>query len=556
VNEEENAESIGDVVFNSLGLKDVGTGLDLAELLTDIARVVTPQSLFRENLNFTNEALKIMFGASEVTPEKGDRRFNDPAWSENPVFKRIGQTYMALSKGIENLIPDDIDWPEEERARFAVNILVSGMAPTNNLATNPTALKRLIETGGSSIVDGTKNLVHDLQHNGGMPAQVDTSKLKVGKDLAVTPGAVVFRNEVLELIQYAPQTEKVKTVPVLLIPPQIGKYYFTDLAPDRSYIEYVVSRGLQFFTISWCNPTIEQRDWGLETYLKAILEAMNAINDITGQRKINFVGFCAGGIQTSILLSYLKAIGDTRANSATLSVTLLDFDTPAAIGGFRVPALLNVVAQGNKKKGLNKGADLGKFFAWLRPNDLVWNYWVNNYLMGECPPSFDILAWNSDVTNMPEQFHNELMEIFAENGLISGDIELFGEPINIKNVDCDKFVLGAATDHLTPWGGCYQTTQIMQGKSTFALSSSGHIAALVNPPGNPKSHYWIGEATAETPEAWKETAELQQGTWWEAWVKWCAKRSGRNIESPTSLGSEKYPPLCAAPGEYVMVRHD
>jgi polyhydroxyalkanoate synthase len=283
---------------------------------------------------------------------------------------------------------------------------------------------------------------------------------------------------------------------------------------------------------------------------------MDAVNEITGQKKINFVGFCAGGMLTSILLAYLKTKGDKRANTATFSVTLLDFDTPAAIGGFRVPALLNIAAQKNKREGLNRGADLGKFFAWLRPNDLVWNYWVNNYLMGESPPAFDILAWNSDVTNMPAQFHEELLGLFERNGLISGEIDCFGTAVNIADVDCDKFVLGAMTDHLTPWGGCYQTTQIMGGKSTFALSSSGHIAALVNPPGNPKSRYWIGEALAPTPEEWKETAEEHQGTWWEAWVKWCAKRSGKNIDSPTTLGSAAHPPLCDAPGEYVMVRHD
>jgi polyhydroxyalkanoate synthase len=388
-----------------------------------------------------------------------------------------------------------------------------------------------------------------------MPTQVDTSSFRVGENLAVTPGAVVYRDDVLELLQYTPSTTEVATRPVVMIPPQINKYYFLDLAPGRSFIEYVVSRGIPFFAISWRNPRAEHRDWGLDTYGEAVLRAIDVARDVTGSDDVNALGMCAGGILMSTVLAHLAVTDDPRVHSASFGVTLLDFDVPAMIGLFRSKPLLGLARTRSTRAGVLDGDSLASVFTWMRPNDLVWNYWVNNYLMGKRPPAFDILAWNADKTNLPARLHSQFLQIFAENSLVkSGALRVLGSPVDLAAIKCDAYVTGGLTDHLTPWEGCYRATQLLSGESTFVLSPTGHIQTQVSPPGNPKAHYFVGPQPGPDPHAWRAAAERRSGTWWEHWTDWILARGGEMRPAPSKLGSRRYKPIEPAPGSYVLDR--
>lgn len=511
-----------------------------------------PMALMQQGVDFYRQLFAIAAGTSTLEPDARDWRFQDEAWKTNPFYSKLAQTYLALTQAVEAMIPDDLEGDAKARADLAAAIVTSSFSPTNTLIGNPAALNRAIETKGGSLAKGFRNMVDDWLNNGGMPNQVDDSGFEVGRNLAVTPGKVVRRTEMYELIQYAPTTATVRAIPVLVVPPQIGRYYFTDLAPQRSFQEYAVGQGFQQFVISWRNPSPEQRDWGLETYAEAALEAMRTVAEITGQEKINVVAFCAGGILSSIVLGYLAAAGDDLINSFCLCVTMLNFENDASIGSFRLPAVLSVAQAQSKMKGVLGGQDLSKVFAWLRPNDLVWNYWVNNYLMGDTPAAFDILAWNKDSTNMAARLHADFLELFKQNSLVKqGEYRALGRPIDLSKITCDSFVVGAVTDHITPWKACYQACGYLGGDSMFALSNGGHVAALVNPPGNPKAYHILGPATAPDADAWHEAAVRTPGSWWEGWAKWCGERSGKRIPAPKQVGSKAFPPGADAPGEYV-----
>lgn len=515
-------------------------------------RGVDMHAMFEQSMSLYKTMFDIALGRSDIAPDARDWRFQDDTWTSNPAYKRLAQAYLAMSEAVEKMIPDDLPWEEKARAQLAASIATSAFAPTNTLLGNPAAIAKTMETGGSNLVRGFQAFLDDIVNNGGMPLQVDDSDFEVGRNLAVTPGKIVHKTEMFELIHYAPQTETVHEIPVLLIPPQIGRFYFTDLAPGRSFAEYTVSRGLQYFAISWRNPSPDERNFGLDDYVRSALEALEAVTRITGQEKANVVGFCAGGILSSIVSAYLAAAGRKLINSFTLCVTMLDFQVDASLGAFRLPTMLSVAKAQSAMKGILPGSDLSKIFAWMRPNDLVWNYWVNNYLMGEAPPAFDILAWNKDSTNLPAKLHKDFLDLFQENTLVKGEYEAMGQPIDLGTIDCDNFVVGAVTDHLTPWKCCYLSRRHLGGSSTFALSNGGHVAALVNPPGNPKAYHWIAPATADTGDEWLEGAAKLPGSWWESWANWCAERSGSRVAAPTMLGSNEHPATIDAPGEYVV----
>jgi len=336
-----------------------------------------------------------------------------------------------------------------------------------------------------------RQLVSDIRHNGGLPSQVDAGAFRVGDNLALSPGAVVYRDEVCEILQYTPTTPRVRSRPIVMVPPQINKFYFMDLAPKRSFIEYAVSRGLPFFAISWRNPVADQGGWNLDTYAERVVTAFDVAAEITGSDSVNLLGMCAGGITASTVLSHLALRAPDRVNSASFGVTLLDFDVPAMVGMMNSRPLLAVAKKRSARSGVLDGQSLAAVFTWMRPNDLVWNYWVNNYLMGRRPPAFDILAWNADKTNLPSALHAQFLEIFAGNSLVhAGEISVLGTPVDLARITCDTYVTGGLTDHLTPWTGCYRATQLFSGPSTFVLGHSGHIQTMVNPPGNPKAHYF------------------------------------------------------------------
>jgi polyhydroxyalkanoate synthase len=518
----------------------------------DFFRSANPMTLFQQNLELSQKFFEIAFGSSDIAPDARDWRFQDETWSKNPFYHRLSQAYIAMKDAVEQMIPEGLADDDRSRAELAADIVTSAFAPTNTLMGNPAAMKRAIETKGDSLAKGFRNFVDDWLNNEGMPSQVDDSSFKVGKNLGVTPGKVVHKTEMFELIQYQPSQETVYEIPVLLIPPQIGRFYFTDLSPGRSFAEYAVSQGLNHFVVSWRNPGAEHRDWGLEQYIASALEAVEVVAAITGKPKINLISFCAGGILASIVAGYLAAQGRDMINTLALCVTMLNWKTDAMIGAFRLPAMLSVAKAQSAMKGVLPGSDLHKVFTWLRPNDLVWNYWVNNYLMGDTPAPFDILAWNKDNTNLPAKLHDDFMLIFKENNLIEpGKFEAMGQPIDLGKITCDNFIVGAVTDHLTPWKACYQSCDFLGGESTFALSNGGHVAALVNPPSNPKAHHWVAAGAASDGEAWLEDAPKVGGSWWEGWSGWCAERSGKRVPAPKGLGSKAYPATVNAPGEYV-----
>jgi polyhydroxyalkanoate synthase subunit PhaC len=501
------------------------------------------------------ELTRIAWGLSDVAPAKGDRRFADPAWTVNPVFRMIGQSYLASAQAMDRIVTamgDGRSDARAEQARFAANIVTSAAAPTNFLATNPAALKRAFDTGGMSLVRGARNFARDVRHNGAMPSMIEPDAFEVGRDLAVTPGAVVARDDVAEVLQYAPAAGTVLARPVLVVPPPIGRFYFLDLRPGRSFAEYATGRGLQTFMLTWRNPGPAQGHWDLDTYAQAVLGAIDTVREITGSPDVNLIGFCAGGIIATTVLNHLAALNDHRVHSMSYAVTLLDFGLRAPITAFSGRRLIGFAGRRSRRKGIITSRQMGSAFTWLRPDDLVFNYWVNNYLMGEPPPAFDILAWNADGTNLPGALHGQFLDIFRDNLLARrGGLRVLGTPLQLQDVTVPTFVTGALTDHLTPWKGCYQTTGLLGGPATFVLSYSGHIASLVNPPGNPKAHYWTGGPPGADPEQWLARAEKHQGSWWEAWADWITARAGQRQPQPDSLGSERHPVLGPAPGLYV-----
>ena len=558
---EERAEPVAD--------RDLDAALDGAEpvpiptvrglaggLLSAVAR---PRPLAREAAKVGRDVVSILRGTADVGPSERDKRFADPAWQSNPVYRRLAQGYVTAGTSLTRLIDDyeaaGADWRDVERARIAADALVSTLAPTNTLPGNPAALKKAIDTGGGSIVRGLRNMLDDLRHNGGMPTQTDRSAFTVGEDLGVTPGQVVFCDEVMELIQYAPSTPTVRERPLVVVPPPIGRFYFLDLRPGRSFVEHAVGSGLTVFLISWRNPTAEQADWDLDTYAERVRRAVGVAKEITGSPDVNTLGFCAGGILMTTLLNHLAATGDDSVHSASYAVTLLDFGTPAPLGAFSGARLVGMARRSSTAKGVITARSMGAVFNWMRPDDLIFNYLVRQWLMGEDPPAFDILAWSVDGTNLPAKLHEQFLEIFRDNTLVrAGKMTVLGTPIDLSRITVPTAATGATTDHLTPWTGCYRTTQLLSGPSTFVLSSSGHIQSLVNPPGNPKMFFYTGGEPGRDPEAWRESAEKHTGSWWECWAPWTIARSGEEVPAPTELGSAAHPPLEPAPGSYVLDR--
>ncbi|BBP68402.1 class II poly(R)-hydroxyalkanoic acid synthase [Pseudomonas sp. Seg1] len=544
---------------NTLGLNPV-VGLRGKDLLAS-ARMVLKQAIkqpihsVKHVTHFGLELKNVLFGKSELQPAGDDRRFADPAWSQNPLYKRYLQTYLAWRKELHAWIDDSSLSPKDiARGHFVINLMTEAMAPTNTAA-NPAAVKRFFETGGKSLLDGLSHLAKDLVHNGGMPSQVNMGAFEVGKSLGVTEGAVVFRNDVLELIQYKPITEQVHERPLLVVPPQINKFYVFDLSPDKSLARFCLRNNVQTFIVSWRNPTKAQREWGLSTYIDALKEAVDVVTAITGSKDVNMLGACSGGITCTALLGHYAAIGEKKVNALTLLVSVLDTTLDSDVALFVDEQTLETAKRHSYQAGVLEGKDMAKVFAWMRPNDLIWNYWVNNYLLGNEPPVFDILFWNNDTTRLPAAFHGDLIEMFKNNPLIRPNaLEVCGTPIDLKQVTADIFSLAGTNDHITPWKSCYKSAQLFGGKVEFVLSSSGHIQSILNPPGNPKSRYMTGEEMAANADDWQENSTKHTDSWWLYWQTWQAERSGNLKKAPTKLGNKAYAPGEASPGTYVHER--
>ena len=487
-----------------------------------------------------------------VPVDDRDKRFADPAWDGNPGYFALRQAYLAARRlGQDLLAAGQGDRVTDQKARLAVDLAFDALAPTNFLPTNPAALKRAYETAGASVAAGARNFLDDLVHNSGRPRQVDTSSFELGRNLAATPGKVVFRNDLMELIQYAPQTKQVRSVPLLASPPWINKYYVMDLAPERSFLEWAVQHRRTVFAISYRNPDASMSDVTLDDYIiHGPKTALDVISDITGSSKTDIVGLCLGGAVTAMLAAYLTETGDDRIGSITLLNTLLDYSEPGVLGAFADERTIERLDAQMARTGVMEGSTMAGTFDALRANDLIFSYVASNWLMGQQPPAFDILAWNADSTRLPAAMHSfYLRSLYAQNQLAKGVMELAGQVLSLADVKSDTYIVGAINDHIVPWPGSYKLTRELGGTVRFVLSSGGHIAGIVNPPG-PKAWYEAGEHSPKDPAQWREAAKRHDGSWWEDWTGWADSRAGRLIPPPT-MGSDRYPALGAAPGEYV-----
>ena len=495
-----------------------------------------PTLLMEQEAALVRDLMAVLAGSADSTPPQGDKRFTDTAWQDNALYRMALQSYVAWRSALTGFVDRSaLDAKSKERAQFVLSLFTDALSPTNTLLGNPAALKKVIDSGGASLLDGIRNLMTDMLQNQGMPAQVDRSAFKVGGNLATSAGAVVFRNDVLELIQYTPATENVHARPQLIVPPQINKFYVFDLSEGKSIVDYLVKSEFQVFVVSWRNPTAAQSHWGLDTYVAALLEAIAAVRDITGSDDVNLHGACSGAMTISALLGHLASKGDKSVNAATLMVAVLDNTADSQLGLFATPEAIAAAKQNSTSKGVLAGEEMGRVFAWMRPNDLVWNYWVNNYLLGKTPPAFDILYWNNDATRLPAAMHGQLLDIFTGN-LFSKPraLTVLGTPIDLSEVTCDKYVVAGMTDHITPWKGVYNTARTFGGDTRFVLSSSGHIQSLINPLGNPKSKFFLNPDLGGNADAW------------------LANHSGEQRPAPKTLGNKRHPAGVKAPGTYVL----
>jgi polyhydroxyalkanoate synthase len=503
------------------------------------------------------ELAKVAVGTSALAPSPQDRRFADPAWAENPILRRLVRAYLATEQTAERLVADaGLCWSDEQRVRFLVDNVVEALSPSNMPVVNPASAKAVIDTAGLSLVRGGSSLVRDLASAPRVPQMVDPASFQVGRNIAMTPGAVVLRTDLLELIQYRPQTEQVREVPLLIAPPTINKYYALDLAPGRSLVEYLVQNGQQVFVISWRNPDARHAGWGIDTYVQAVLDALDEIQRICAIDRAALFGFCSGGIIASLAAAYLAGTGQQTGLAALgLGVTVLDFADAGVSRALVDRRLADAAKARSRRQGYLDGRALAEVFAWLRPADLVWHYWVNNYLLGRKPPAFDILFWNADTTRMSAGLHADFVDLAMENRLVRpAAMTVRGVPVDLSQVEVDTYVVAGIADHLTPWQNCYRATQLIDGESRFVLSTSGHIAALVNPPGKPKASYRVNQDHVADADTWLKGAEIRDGSWWPDVVAWLAERGGAQKRIPRHLGDRRRRPLVDAPGTYVLDR--
>jgi polyhydroxyalkanoate synthase len=504
----------------------------------------------------TRELGSIAAGRSHRAPERADKRFSDTAWQQNPLLHRIMQAYLAGSETAEGLLSDaGLDWRDLEKMRFVVDNVVEGLAPSNNPLLSPLGWKALIDTGGLSAVRGARAFARDMLSQPRVPAMVEPDAFAVGETVAITKGAVILQTSLFELIQYVPQTPKVHTIPLLIVPPVINKFYIMDIAPGRSMIEYFVQQGQQVFVVSWRNPQARHRDWGFDAYGAAIIEALDGVQKIAGTDSAHLLGTCSGGILAAMTAAHLSEIGEgDRIAGLTLAVTVLDQNragfAPAMMSDRAAQAAIRV----SRRKGYLDGRAMAEMFAWLRPTDLVWRYWVNNYVQGQTPGAFDVLFWNADTTRMTAALHRDMVLMGLNNALATpGAVSMLGTPVDLSQITADAYVIGGLTDHICPWQATYRSARLLGSKDNrYVLSTSGHIQALVNPPGNPKASYRTGAVDAEAAEQWLDAAEKFSDSWWPDYTRWLAERSGPEIEAPKMLGGEALPPLGPAPGSYVM----
>jgi polyhydroxyalkanoate synthase len=534
-----------------------------ARLMADPTKLVQAQiSLWNDYMTlWQRTAQRFLGGEAEplVEEQKSDRRFKDAAWSENTLFDFIKQSYLLTARWMQSTVKnvEGLDDKTARKVDFYTRQFVDAMAPSNFLMTNPEVLKATLDSGGENLVKGLQNLLDDLERGKGRLAikMTDMQAFKIGENIAVTPGQVVYQNDLMQLIQYDPTTEEVKRQPLLIIPPWINKFYILDLRPTNSFIKWAVGQGHTVFVISWVNPDARLTEKGFVDYMKeGPLAALDAIEAATGEREANVIGYCLGGTLLASTLAYMTEKGDDRFKSATYFVTMTDFAEAGELSVFIDEEQLAALEERMKNHGFLDGSDMATTFNMLRANDLIWSFVVNNYLLGKDPFPFDLLYWNSDSTRMPAAMHSfYLRNMYQENKLIEpGGITLDGVPIDLRKIKVPSFLLSTREDHIAPWKSTYSAMNIYGGPVKFTLSASGHIAGVVNPPGSKYGH-WENAKRAKTPDQWLETATLVNDSWWPSWEKWISKYAGGKVKARVP-GDGKLKVIEAAPGSYVRVR--
>ncbi|MBA4501927.1 PHA/PHB synthase family protein [Marinobacterium marinum] len=491
-------------------------------------------------------------------PTPGDRRFKAEEWSKNPVFDYIKQSYLLTSHMLMDMAQHaNLSTQEQQKLEFYTQQYVDALSPSNFALTNPEVLQQALETKGASLVDGLKNLLSDIDK--GRISMTDEDAFELGTNLATTEGAVVFQNDIFQLIHYKPLTEQVHERPTLIVPPSINKYYILDLQPDNSFVRYCLEQGQDVYLVSWINPSPEQRSLSWDDYVgDGVLKAIDVTKAISKQSKLNLVSWCVGGTLTASALAVLANRKDTSIGSCTFLTTLIDFSDPGDLSVYIDQYQVKHLESKVNNEGILHGRELATSFNMLRSNDLIWSYVVNNYLKGQTPPPFDILYWNSDPTNLPADMYTYYINrMYLENKLVEPDaLTICGETIDLRRVKTPCYFLSTMEDHIAPWKGTFRALDLFSGTVEFVLGASGHVAGVINPAKKNRRNYWIKGELGKGPEAWLESAERQEGSWWNHWSEWLRRRAGKKVTAPTEYGTADYPVIEAAPGSYVRNRLD
>ncbi|MFC4351455.1 PHA/PHB synthase family protein [Fodinicurvata halophila] len=543
-----------------------------SRMMSNPAKIAEAQmELWQQYLQLWQSTAQRMMGDESdpvVTPERGDRRFKDPSWEENQLFDFIKQSYLLTARWIQEQVHEveGMDDKTAQKVDFYTRQFVDALAPSNFVMTNPEVLRTTLESGGENLVNGLQNLLDDLERGKGQLAisMTDREAFEVGGNIAITPGKVIYQNELMQLIQYEPATENVHKAPLLIIPPWINKYYILDLREKNSFVKWAVEQGLTVFVISWVNPDEKLAAKTFEDYMtQGFFEAFDAMTEATGEKEANVIGYCLGGTLLAASMAYLHAKkpedpgpDPEQIKSTTFFTAMTDFSEAGELGVFIDEAQLNALEEKMQEKGYLEGSAMANTFNMLRANDLIWSFVINNYLLGKDPFPFDLLYWNSDSTRMPATMHSfYLRRMYQENKLIEpGGITLKGVPIDLSAIKTPSFMLSAREDHIAPWKGTYALTQFAKGPVKFILAASGHIAGVINPPASGKYCYWTNSRNPKNPETWLKNAEEHPGSWWPEWYRWIARKSGPKKTPARTPGGGKLKPIEEAPGSYVRVK--
>jgi len=541
-------------------------GLGKATMDVWTAMLANPEGLMTGQMEFAKSWLDVAkrsFGTAEdravapvIEAAKGDNRFSHPAWTNNPTFDAIKQGYLLATKAVlDSIEAADADAETKARVKFFAKQYCDMLSPTNFAFLNPAVIEETLRTGGENLQRGLNNVLEDIRENRGRPALVDKKAFTVGVNIATTPGAVVYRNDLIELIEYNPTTETVYERPLVIVPPWINKYYILDLQPTNSVIKFAVDSGIRTYVVSWRNPDASMADVTWEDYLKrGPLTATRVASAITGSHDVNMIGYCIGGTLTAELLAYLARSGETLVNSVTFFAALVDFEEAGELRAFLSPEALAFIEQKMDEEGVLDASEMADTFNLLRANDLIWNVAVNRYLMGKDAPAFDLLYWNGDATRLPRAMHRYyLRNMYVENNLSKpGALTFKGVPIDLRCVKNDVYTVATMDDHIAPWRSVYKMTQLFAGDVAFRLGHSGHIAGIINPPTSGKGNYWRAASNPPSADEWLATAQKIDGSWWPDWMRWLSERSGERIAAPKEPGNKHFKSKMPAPGKYVL----